>query len=104
MRLSSISLLFIFLLSPVLIYAQSGSPVKADAKIEVSSEKSEREEAQATVSETVADERPADSAPVADPVKQKEPELSSKTKPSGKVFKPSEEISEDRPVPFPVDI
>lgn len=28
----------------------------------------------------------------------------SKAKPEQKVFKPSEEISEDRPVPFPVDI
>ena len=28
----------------------------------------------------------------------------SNTKPPKKVFKPTEEISEDRPVPFPVDI
>ena len=36
-------------------------------------------------------------------VKTQEAEKSN-TKPPKKVFKPTEEISEDRPVPFPVDI
>jgi hypothetical protein len=107
MRLSSISLLFIASLAPALIYAQSGAPLKADSNIEVSSEKTEGEEDQASVSETIANEQPVDSAPADKPKKlekKTEPKLSSKTKPSGKVFKPSEQISEDRPVPFPVDI
>ena len=54
MRLSSISLLFIASLAPALIYAQSGAPLKADSNIEVSSEKTEGEEDQASVSETIA--------------------------------------------------
>lgn len=35
---------------------------------------------------------------------KKEAAKKSNTKPPKKVFKPTEEISEDRPVPFPVDI
>jgi len=35
---------------------------------------------------------------------QREKEEASKTKAPKKVFKPTEEISEDSPVPFPVDI
>lgn len=37
-------------------------------------------------------------------LEEKLKEQASKTKESGGVFKPTEEISEDRPVPFPVDI
>jgi hypothetical protein len=65
------------------VWAQSEAPKELDRQLE------QQQEAEA-LAET---DEPVINAP-----------KSSKTKPPKKTFKPSEEISEDSPVPFPVDI
>lgn len=94
--------IFILLISLVLTFklsAQTGSPIKTTSNDQ--QQKTEQ-----------ADEQPidAESSNAANTTESKtnesalKPEPKKKPEPRKEVFRPSEEISEDRPVPFPVDI
>lgn len=55
-------------------------------------------------SEPAIDESEQQQTPPAKPDISSDPEPKSKSQPDTTVFNPTEEISEDSPVPFPVDI
>jgi hypothetical protein len=104
MRLLLISVFLVFSLATKLVYAQVDPTPKSDTMADVNGEESEVEAGQLSLPEQGAEEDQVDSTAAEKAAEKKEPELSSKAEPTREVFKPSEEISEDRPVPFPVDI
>jgi len=86
-------LLLLFFATPEAYAQQSPAPDPANEK-----ELSEEERKKVEEKEALEKNKPQPNSQTA------KNEDASKTKPPKKVFKPTEEISEDSPVPFPVDI
>lgn len=72
--------------------AQSGAPFKSQS------------DPAAQPQPTQTDEQATESAPLDEPLEAEAKAQRAPSRRNEDVFKPSEEISEDQPVPFPVDI